>query len=64
MSAASVPGKLIPVLGPVIIVVVLVVVLPVAILMGGAVIAAVFGHLMRTTAERDHEGSELVDLNR
>lgn len=56
-------GQAEPVLGPVIIVVVLLVVLPVAFLVGGAVIAAVFGHLMRTTAERDHQGSELVDLN-
>ncbi len=52
-----------PVLGAVIIVVVLLVVLPVLFLMGGAVVAAIFGESLRRDAEHRHEGSELLDLN-
>ena len=49
--------------GAVIIVVVLLVVLPVAFLIGGAIVAAIFGESLRRDAERRHEGSELLDLN-
>jgi hypothetical protein len=51
-------------LGAAIVVVVTVVVLPVLLLMGGAVVAALLGASLRSTAEREHAGSELVDLNR
>jgi hypothetical protein len=51
------------VLGAVIIVVVLVVAIPVGMLMSGAVAAGVLGFFLKDTVERDHEGSELVDLN-
>jgi hypothetical protein len=44
-------------------VVLLVVVIPVATAMSGAVAAGVLGWFLKDTAERDHEGSELVDLN-
>jgi hypothetical protein len=52
------------VIGAVIIVLVVVVILPVSYLMLGGIVAALFGHTARATAERDHEGSELIDLNR
>jgi hypothetical protein len=51
------------VIGAVIIVVVLVVVLPVSFLIGGAVVAAIFGQTMDADAVARHEGSELVELN-
>ena len=50
-------------LGALIMVFVLLVVLPVAFLMGGAVLAAIFGQSLTVAKERDHEGSELVELN-
>ena len=50
-------------LGAVIMVVILLVVLPVSFLIGGAVLAAVFGQSLTVTKERDHEGSELVELS-
>jgi len=51
------------VLGAVIIVVVLLVVLPVGFLIGGGVLAAIFGSSLDADARARHEGSELVDLN-
>jgi hypothetical protein len=50
-------------LGAVIIVVVLLVVLPVSFLLGGAVFAAIFGHVTSVAKERDFAGSELVQLD-
>lgn len=50
-------------LGALIMVIVLLVVLPVSFLMGGAVLAGLFGQSLSTAKERDHEGSELVDLD-
>jgi hypothetical protein len=52
------------VLGAVIIIVVLVVAIPVGMLMSGAVAAGVLGFFLKDRVEHDHEGSELVDLNR
>jgi flagellar basal body-associated protein FliL len=51
------------VLGAAIMVLVLLVVLPVSFLIGGAVLAAVFGQSLTVAKERDHEGSELVELS-
>ncbi|HEX6419438.1 MAG TPA: hypothetical protein VFZ77_13140 [Acidimicrobiales bacterium] len=51
-------------LGAVLIVLVLVVVIPVAVLMSGAVGAALIGWTLKEDAEERHEGSELVALNR
>ena len=56
-------GRLIDVLGVVIIVLVLVVVLPVGFLVGGAVVAAIMGSSLDADARKRHEGSELIDLN-
>ena len=50
-------------LGAVIMVVILLVVLPVSFLIGGAVLAAVLGQSLTVAKERDHEGSELVELS-
>ena len=50
-------------LGAVIIVIVLLVVLPVAFLVGGAVLAAIFGQSLTAAKERDYEGSELLKLD-
>ena len=50
-------------LGAVIIVIVLLVVLPIAMLIGGGVIAAIMGSALDADARARHEGSELIDLN-
>jgi hypothetical protein len=50
------------VVGPIIVVVVLLV-LPVVFLIGGSIGAVVLGALLQKTAETDHPGSELIDLN-
>ena len=42
---------------------ILVVAIPVAVIMTGAVVAFALGQLTTVTVERDHAGSELVDLN-
>lgn len=49
--------------GAVVIVVVLVVAIPVTVLVSGALVAAILGWALKETAEADHRGSELVDLN-
>lgn len=49
--------------GAVVIVVVLVVVIPVTVMMSGAAVAAILGWALMDSAEADHEGSELVDLD-
>jgi hypothetical protein len=51
------------VLGALIIIAVLVVVIPVATIMSGVVVAGILGYTLKDTVERDHEGSELIDLN-
>jgi hypothetical protein len=51
------------VIGPIIIVVVLVVALPVAVLMSGALGAALLGFLVKDDVDRSHEGSELLETN-
>jgi len=50
--------------GAVIIVVVLLVVIPVGAMMSGAAVAAILGFFIRDDVEREHEGSELIALNR
>ena len=50
-------------IGAVIMVIVLLVVLPVAFLMGGAVLAAIFGQSLSKSKERDYQGTELGDLS-
>jgi hypothetical protein len=52
------------VLGALITVAVLVVVIPVTLCMSGAVAAGLLGYFLKETVEDDHEGSELIDLNR
>lgn len=49
--------------GAVLIVVVVVLVLPPLFLIGGGVISALIGWAAKTTAERQHEGSELIETN-
>jgi hypothetical protein len=56
-------GKDDGVLGAVIIAVVIVVALPVAYLMTGGVLSAIFGWVAKTHAEDTHPNSELTDLN-
>jgi hypothetical protein len=51
------------VIGAIVIVVILVVLAPVAMAMSGAIAAGVLGWSLKDNVERDHEGSELVDLN-
>lgn len=50
-------------IGAIAIAVVIVVAIPVAILMGGAVLSALFGWALYKEAETVHEGSEYVALN-
>ena len=50
-------------LGAAIMVIILLVVLPISMLIGGGVLAAIFGQSLTAAKERDHEGSELVDLS-
>ena len=50
--------------GPIIIVVLVVVVLPVMFLLTGAEIAAIDSYLLPGTVDAEHEGSELIELNR
>jgi hypothetical protein len=51
------------VLGALIIIAILVVVVPVATIMSGVVVAGILGYTLKDSVEKDHEGSELVDLN-
>ncbi len=51
-------------LGQVIIVLVVVVVLPIALMLSGAIVAALLGWRLKDNGEKTHEGSELIDLNR
>lgn len=57
-------GRLIGVLGAIILVVVLVFVLPVSFLMSGGLASALIGHFLKDDAEQRHAGSELIELNR
>lgn len=50
-------------IGVALIVVVLVIAIPVAVLLSGAVVAAIIGFFLRRDADASHEGSELIDLN-
>jgi hypothetical protein len=52
------------VLAGIIIAIVLIVVIPVSVTMSGAGGAALLGFFLCDDAERRHEGSELLDLNR
>ena len=49
--------------GAVLIVILIVLVLPPLFLIGGGVISAIIGWAAKTTAERQNEGSELIDTN-
>ena len=50
-------------LGALIIAVIIVIAIPVAIIMTGAVVAAILGWALKDNGEATHEGSELVELN-
>ena len=50
-------------LGAVLMVIILVVVLPVGFLIGGAVLAAIFGQSLSSAKEQEFEGTELGDLS-
>jgi hypothetical protein len=49
--------------GAAIFVVILVIVIPVAVCMTGAVVAGILGWSLKDNGEKEHEGSELLDLN-
>ncbi|MBA2280643.1 MAG: hypothetical protein H0W25_05310 [Acidimicrobiia bacterium] len=51
-------------LGPILIVLVVVVILPITLLVGGALAAALFSWALDKTSAQDHEGNELLDLNK
>jgi len=48
--------------GPIIVIIALLALIP-AFLVGGGILMAITGHLFTTNAEKDHEGSELIDTN-
>ena len=48
--------------GPILVIVALLALIP-AFLVGGGLLMALTGHLFVTNAERQHEGSELIDTN-
>ncbi len=50
-------------IGAIILAVVIVVVIPVLFLMTMAIVSGIMGFAMKTNADAEHEGSELVDLN-
>jgi hypothetical protein len=49
--------------GPIILAVIIVIVLPIAFLLTGGVIAALYSYLLPNTVDAEHEGSELISLN-
>ena len=51
-------------LGAILLAVVLVIGIPVGLLMSGALGAGLLGWALASDAERRHEGSELIDLNK
>ena len=46
-----------------IIAIVVIVLIPIGFLMSTSIAAAVFGFLLTSNAEKDHEGSELLETN-
>ena len=50
--------------GAIVLVVVLVIAIPISLAMGGAIVAGALGWALKGTSEKDHEGSELLELNR
>jgi hypothetical protein len=52
------------VIGAIVLAVVLVVVFPVVVALSGAGAAGILGFFLKGDAEKRHEGSELLDLNR
>ena len=50
-------------IGAVILAIVIVIVIPVGFLMTMAVVSAIFGVALKSNAEAEHEGSELIDCN-
>ena len=57
-------GDDVAVVGVVIIVIVLVVAIPVGVFVSGAFASAALGWSLKDEAEREHEGSELIELNK
>lgn len=51
-------------IGAVLIIIVIVVALPVGVLASGALVSGLLGHLLKEEVAKNHEGSELLDLNR
>jgi flagellar basal body-associated protein FliL len=49
--------------GALVIAIIILVVIPVAVILTGAVVAAILGWSLKDNAEATHEGSELIDLN-
>jgi membrane glycosyltransferase len=64
MSSITIGGTLSIVIGALVLAFVIVVVIPVGFLMSMAVVSAIFGFALKTNAEAEADGSELIDLNR
>jgi hypothetical protein len=56
-------GTLSVMIGAIILAVVILVVIPVGFLMTMAIVSAIMGFAMKTNADAEHDGSELIDLN-
>lgn len=50
-------------LGPIVILVILLVAIPVAVMLTGAIVAAILGWALKENGEATHEGSELLELS-
>lgn len=51
-------------IGPVLVIIAIVIVIPVSVMMSGAAVSGVLGWLLKDDVEANHEGSELIELNR
>ena len=56
-------GTLRPMIGALILAAVIIIVIPVGFLMTTAAVAAIMGFAMKTNADAEADGSELIDLN-
>jgi hypothetical protein len=60
---ARTAGRMVAMIGPILVVIALLVVIPVGVIMSGGVLAGVIAHFLRVDVDTTHEGSELINLN-
>jgi hypothetical protein len=52
------------VIGPILLIVFMVALFPIGFLLSGAALSGVWSHLFSADADKRHEGSELIELNK